>query len=741
MSALAAAGGQDAQPVTEVMQKATASDVARNESAADVARSTFVVARAGKEPAVLQRETAPPKALQQVEPAQPTSAVALGGTLLYRARSIWPEGSKDCSLCVEVAPVGEREPQWKQWKVELETQLVPRTVAVAPLERHILVCGEKAGRQASPGGGCVVIACRPNQDGIHASWQVPAGQGAGIRHAAWHPLSGNHIVILNTDNVIRVYNTSDSMVEPEQVIELCDADEDELTTFCFADVPMVAPSGAAFTAHGWEHVTLYALSRRGMIFGACPVLPYDCFVPLALLANAAEQTTHRHAGNTNDPAAIREASWLSAVSGSSYQRIVAVATGQRCADHSAVRMCKPTSSEHRRVQLQRLCEERADRQWCGLSCLHGTAGATVAVRVSTSGMLNIMLSASPVQPSWQQFRRGGKATTNFLDFEEHELGSPEDARPETLSQLHGKVWKQRECVLVSRDNRWSMEVSEGGECIMTAHLQDVRLTERYGQSQLPDEAREEAKYAFSLEGRVWDRRREHFVFTKWVFGSGAEQTRKKWTDQLAEKISAASNFDSFPPYQLQSSRVFRGLVVAGPKEWHAVSLPWLRELDAAASAELADQAETQQLDLSRSQLESSCCERISGFVLAASITQRERLGAEFVVLAGRQSEVAKALHGKFWTPTVATKVDDAGKEWATRIEALTNSVPSSRPSLPSDPDASSLVDFGPSFSTIRAWTDQAGSGNSSSTKMIAKSTTLPSRFSSLRAALTKDCCC
>ena len=710
---------QAAEVPPEVLQKASDADVARNQSAAQVARSTFMFAKMEKEPDILQRETAPPKSLPFVEPAQPTSAAAIGESKLYRARSVWESDSDGCSLGVEVAAVGQREPQWEAWKIEPELQLVPRVVALAPLERHVLVCGERAGDTTNTGGGCAIIACRPDRNGVHSTWEIPAVPGGpGARHAAWHPLSGNHLVVLSADNVIRVYNTSASMTDPEQEVELGDADEDELTTFCFADVPMVAQSAGESTSGscGWEHLTLYAVSKRGMVFGACPVLPYNCFIPLTLLAHAAEQTMLRHAGSSDDPDAIREASWLSAISGKSYQRIVAVATGQLCADHSAVRVSKPTSREHRQVQLQRVCEARPDGQWCGLTCLHGTSGTTVCARISTAGLLDIVLSMDTVQPSWQQFRKSRRQAASFIDFEEHVIGSTAEARPEKLSQLHGKVWKQRDCVVTSRDNRWSMEVSEDGECIMTAQLQDVRLTERYGQSQLPEEARQEAKFSFALEGRVWDRRREHFLFTKWVFGTAAEQTRKKWTDQLSERISSASNFDSFPPYQLQSSRIFRGLIVASAKGWHTVSLPWMRELDAAASAGI----EAADLELSPTQLDVSTCGRISGCIIATSISQRERLGAHFLVVAGQQSGAAKLLPGNFWTPTAATKVNDAGKEWAERIEALTSSVAPKPAALPPATDASSLAAFGPSFGTIRAWVDQAGEADDA--KMITKRT-------------------
>ena len=711
----------DTETVPEPMHNASESDVARNKYAAFVAQSTLNVVARVDEQDRLRRLTAAPKALLRVEPVQATSTVAIGGSKMYRARSMWEAGSQDWSLCVEFAKVDGAEPQWQPWKLQLETQLEPRTLAIAPLERHICVCGEGFGEQSSAAGVCLVIACRPDQDGIHRSWQIPSHQGPPVRHAAWHPLSGNHLVVLSADNVIRVYNTSNSMTEPEQAIELCDNDEDdELITFCFADVPLVAAHTAAIASHGWEHMTLYALSRRGMIFGACPVMPYDSFIPLALLANAAQQTTQRHAASIDDPSTIQEASWLAAVSAESYKRLVAVTTGQHCADHSAIRVRKPSSMEHRQVQLQRLCEGGTDAEWCGLACLHGDTDIAVAARISTSGRLKIMLSMSHVQPRWQQYRRSSKATTQFSDFEEHDLGSTEHMHPETLSQLHGKTWKQRECALVSRDNRWSMEIRESGECTMTAHLQDVRLTEQYDQSQLPDEAQKEAKFAFSLEGRVWDRRREHFVFTKWVFCTGTEQTRIKWTDRLAEKIAIASNFDSFPPFHLQSSRVSHGLLVAGPQGWHAVSFPWIGELDTADAADSTGENEdTNQLELSPSHLEHTSCERICGCIVAASVAQRKRLGADFCVLAGRQSATAKVKYGNFWTPTAAVETEDAGEKWTERIDALCDNVsPPIPPGQSAAIDVKLLADFGPTYSAIRAWKETAGSADSNS-KLVA----------------------
>ena len=139
----------------------------------------------------------------------------------------------------------------------------------------------------------------------------------------------------------------------------------------------------------------------------------------------------------------------------------------------------------------------------------------VAARISTGGLLDVLLATTYVTPRWQQSRKDQQPGNDLLtSFEEHVIQGTEELQSETLWQLHRKKWKERECLVACRDNRWSLEVSEQGECIMTAQLSDVRLTERYGQSQLPEEARSAAHLAFALEGRVWDRRREHFLYTQ-----------------------------------------------------------------------------------------------------------------------------------------------------------------------------------------------------------------------------------
>ena len=345
----------------------------------------------------------------------------------------------------------------------------------------------------------------------------------------------------------------------------------------------------------------------------------------------------------------------------------------------------------------------------------------VAARISTGGLLDVLLATTYVTPRWQQSRKDQQPGNDLLtSFEEHVIQGTEELQSETLWQLHRKKWKERECLVACRDNRWSLEVSEQGECIMTAQLSDVRLTERYGQSQLPEEARSAAHLAFALEGRVWDRRREHFLYTQWVFGTSDEHKREHWTKLLGEKISAAANYAYFPPFQLASSRIFRGLVVTSTKGWNAVSLPWLRELDAAAGD--GEQAQAK-LELSPTHLGSTPCERIAGCVIATSIEQRERLGAEFAVLSNARPSEAALVKGNFWTPTTAAgaKTGGASEDWGKRIQTLTDGAQTQpAPALP-PPEASTLADFGPSFGTIREWVLQVG-GDADKEKMIAKRT-------------------
>ena len=163
---------------------------------------------------------------------------------------------------------------------------------------------------------------------------------------------------------------------------------------------------------------------------------------------------------------------------------------------------------------------------------------------------------------------------------------------------------------------------------MTAHLQDVRLTERYEQSQLPDEARVETKLRFHLRG-VCGTADGSTSFSQMDFRYGHRTDTDKMDGSVAEKISTASNFDSFPPFHVQSSRVSQSLLVTGPQGWHAVSFR-VRELDAAVATDSTrENGDDNQLELSPSHLEHTSCERIRGCVVAASVAQRERSGQTF----------------------------------------------------------------------------------------------------------------
>ena len=98
------------------------------------------------------------------------------------------------------ATSGGAAPAWEAWALAgapLPAQ--PRLLAASAAERYLVVCGGGGG-----GGGCVTVACRESADGTHMCWAV-GGQLA-VRHAAWHPLSADHLLLLRADGVLGMYH-------------------------------------------------------------------------------------------------------------------------------------------------------------------------------------------------------------------------------------------------------------------------------------------------------------------------------------------------------------------------------------------------------------------------------------------------------------------------------------------------------------------------------------------------------
>ena len=89
----------------------------------------------------------------------------------------------------------------------------------------------------------------------HDVW--PVGGSLTVLHAAWHPLSCDHLVVLQKGNMISIFNVSKSLEIPEQKFEL-QTHSEQLVSFTFPDI-------APLSEKGWEQLTIYTLARSGAV--------------------------------------------------------------------------------------------------------------------------------------------------------------------------------------------------------------------------------------------------------------------------------------------------------------------------------------------------------------------------------------------------------------------------------------------------------------------------------------------
>ncbi|CAI5744136.1 unnamed protein product [Peronospora destructor] len=121
------------------------------------------------------------------------------------------------------------------------------------------------------------------------------GYFSNVRHAAWHPLSDIHLVVLSDAEEIEVFSTQQDVSKPEQRHRLdfpskaC-AIKAVSVCFCFG-APIQLQQHQAVQMHAvqiWDAFTCYVLRSDGAVYALCPLVPYGCCASktfLQLLSN------------------------------------------------------------------------------------------------------------------------------------------------------------------------------------------------------------------------------------------------------------------------------------------------------------------------------------------------------------------------------------------------------------------------------------------------------------------------
>ncbi|KAI9250051.1 nucleoporin Nup88 [Sporodiniella umbellata] len=108
----------------------------------------------------------------------------------------------------------------------------------------------------------------------------------------WHPLSKTHthLVVLDSDSVLRIYDVSMDIEEPEQSFELSttkssNKEENKHTLASGHNVATFTLGGQSQEQSYWEPFTVYYALCNGDMYSICPVIPFESLVHQKQLKN------------------------------------------------------------------------------------------------------------------------------------------------------------------------------------------------------------------------------------------------------------------------------------------------------------------------------------------------------------------------------------------------------------------------------------------------------------------------
>ncbi|KAG2207189.1 hypothetical protein INT47_012242 [Mucor saturninus] len=118
-----------------------------------------------------------------------------------------------------------------------------------------------------------------------------------ILKVEWHPLSETrtHIVVLGSDNMLRIFDVSVDIEEPEQTFDLSPNEKSEKSSqggFSLDDDESGEEDAVTFSlgnisrdTSGWEPFTVFYALRSGHIYSLCPVIPFKSIIRRGHLDN------------------------------------------------------------------------------------------------------------------------------------------------------------------------------------------------------------------------------------------------------------------------------------------------------------------------------------------------------------------------------------------------------------------------------------------------------------------------
>ncbi|KAJ1798138.1 hypothetical protein LPJ59_002694, partial [Coemansia sp. RSA 2399] len=94
----------------------------------------------------------------------------------------------------------------------------------------------------------------------------------------WHHLSASdsHLLVLHATGTIKIFDVSEDLDSPEQIVSLFGAKEAGSSAFAMSHA--VSFCLGSNTSAGWSRVTVFVLTNTGDLYSLCPVLPRRCCI-------------------------------------------------------------------------------------------------------------------------------------------------------------------------------------------------------------------------------------------------------------------------------------------------------------------------------------------------------------------------------------------------------------------------------------------------------------------------------
>lgn len=157
------------------------------------------------------------------------------------------------------------------------------------IQIHFAVCNISINRAGSslilagPSGLCImylyermstkdnIITCRT----VSVGSQIYFDNNSSIRtlHASWHPYGDTHLGILSSDSVLRLFDLSSDLEQPEQEYYLQPVEPGRLHS-----AVSICPIAFSFGGeHLWDRFSVFFVFSDGSIHVLCPVVPFGSF--------------------------------------------------------------------------------------------------------------------------------------------------------------------------------------------------------------------------------------------------------------------------------------------------------------------------------------------------------------------------------------------------------------------------------------------------------------------------------